>query len=48
MSQVTVENPDVHKTQRVNGNGRVYISKDLIGEDVEVIAKQVGEQEGED
>ena len=33
-SSVTIENPEQLKTQKVGGNGQVYLGKDYSGEEV--------------
>lgn len=41
MATVTIENPDVHKTQKVGNDGEVYLTTDLAGERVQVVAEQI-------
>ena len=38
-----MQNPDLVKDGTVDGNARLYISQDLVGEDVRVAVKRVGD-----
>jgi len=37
MAKVSVENPELYDEKQVDDRGRVYVSKELAGEDVRVI-----------
>lgn len=48
MATTTIKDPDVHKQQQVGSDGTVYLTTDLAGKRVNVIAEVVDEQESED
>lgn len=44
MAKTTIENPDVHKEQKVQSNGNVYLTTDLSGQQVRIIAEVVDDE----
>jgi len=45
MTEVKVENPDSMERKEVDGDGRVYLGRDLSGEMVEIVVTVVDSQE---
>lgn len=44
MAKSTIENPDVHKEQKVHKNGTVYLTTDLAGQQVRIIAEVIDDE----
>lgn len=45
MAEVTITNPEVHDTKKVDDRGRVYVGKELVGETVRVTVEKVDDGE---
>jgi len=41
MAEVTIENPEIHKTNKVDADGRVYVGTAVAGKRVNVIVEVV-------
>jgi len=44
MATTTIENPDVHKEQKVGKYGSVYLTKQLAGQQVRIIAEVIDDE----
>lgn len=47
MATITIENPAVHETRKVDGQGRVYIGRAYVGKQVRVTIEVVETDEGD-